>query len=785
MWTPLTSEDPLPESFHSLASDAEADALATLLAAHRERVDPWPVEQLAEVDREPDYRWRWEATTVLVTGTLTLGTADPVGPDLDPMLDTLIHVAFARDELAQLVRLAILVGAGKPWPPPAPGSDWPALGVGCLMDIRSAGSRLAAHVSAGRRAEAAIEFTDADGITSLSPTSGTSGDSVAILGTFPVKARSVLFPSAGGGTAFAEVITWSTNRIHVLAPEPVGEGPVGFAPDSGISQQGIDPAASVDFADALSGCLGAAIGPVAGRLSGVVPGGLGNPRRDVPRLPGDVNVFHGGPILVESSPTSGTEAGGAIAVRGRNLAPGDAVAIEGLPVPTKFVNATTLNFTPPAIASGNKLLQIRRGYRRSNGLPFDVRASLRKISPPGRVTPGTYAELKGTGFGSNITARVDGALTSVSVYDTHTLEVRVRRPARPPADTDRRGEPVTVEVFDRGASLGSVRVTLDTLRIASFGDSVVWGQGLPESEKFTMLVADKLSARFNGSIAVFATDRCAHSGARIVPVAGDAPDPMAPRLPGDFTGECPSPVPSIAAQVAGWASGSLAAQRSEIDLVIISGGANDVRITTIMNALASDTALSATTTAACFTGMSAVLTTVLATFPSAAVVVTGYYPIVSSESDMSFLFPLVGALGLLGTMAVPLVPGAGPIGFGPLETALIHAWVRSRLISRSALFASVANTSLAAAAAAAGPRVAMAIPAFAPANAIFAPDAFVFGVGLSAAGLVPLDPAAGGRVAACLPSNPITTVASIGHPNAKGARAYADAIDAVLPTLGL
>ena len=53
------------------------------------------------------------------------------------------------------------------------------------MDIRSAGSRLAAGVSAGRRAEAVIALTDADGITSLSPDSGTSRISVAILGTFP------------------------------------------------------------------------------------------------------------------------------------------------------------------------------------------------------------------------------------------------------------------------------------------------------------------------------------------------------------------------------------------------------------------------------------------------------------------------------------------------------------------------------------------------------------------------------------------------------------------------
>ena len=49
---------------------------------------------------------------------------------------------------------------------------------------------------------------------------------------------------------------------------------------------------------------------------------------------------------------------------------------------------------------------------------------------------------------------------------------------------------------------------------------------------------------------------------------------------------------------------------------------------------------------------------------------------------MRFLFPALGALGLLatavvGSAAVPLVPGAGPVGFGPLATAVLYDWVRA------------------------------------------------------------------------------------------------------------
>jgi hypothetical protein len=298
LWTPPADEG--LETYSDLASGAEAAAVTTLLSAHHERVDPWPAERLAALDRERENGWRWEATTVLVTGVLALGTADLA--DLDPLLDTLVHVAFGRDELTLLARRAMLIGARASWPPPVSGAgDGRDLGVGCLMDIRSAGSRLAAGVSAGRRAEAVIVFTDADGITSLSPNSGTSRNPVAILGTFPARPRTALFPQAGGGTAPAEVIIWSTSRIDVLTPEPVGDGPVGFVTSPGAGQ-GIDPDAAIHFADVLANCLGPSLNPVAGRLSGVIPHGLGTARRDIGPLPGDVNVFHGVSVPFTLSP---------------------------------------------------------------------------------------------------------------------------------------------------------------------------------------------------------------------------------------------------------------------------------------------------------------------------------------------------------------------------------------------------------------------------------------------------------------------------------------------------
>jgi hypothetical protein len=81
LWTPPADEG--LETYSDLASGAEAAAVTTLLSAHHERVDPWPAERLAALDRERENGWRWEATTVLVTGVLALGTADLA--DLDPV----------------------------------------------------------------------------------------------------------------------------------------------------------------------------------------------------------------------------------------------------------------------------------------------------------------------------------------------------------------------------------------------------------------------------------------------------------------------------------------------------------------------------------------------------------------------------------------------------------------------------------------------------------------------------------------------------------------------------
>jgi hypothetical protein len=601
----------------------------------------------------------------------------------------------------------------------------------------------------------------------------------------------VLFPRAGGGTLAAQLsgAGWGATVIEVTVPEPPGDGPVGFATASDEGGGG-DPTALIEFSDALVSCLGPRASGIAGRLNSFAPGTTLSVREPVPTLPGGVNIFHGGPVLSSVSATGGSEPDPPFTIIGLNLRAGDTVYLDNTASPTTFVDATHVRFRVPAIASGHKLLQIRRGYHGSNGAGFDVRATL-ATAPARRVMPDSAVTLTGTGFGTDIAATVDGLPARVYVIDTHRIEVTVTRPSRSPLESEKRGEPVTVEVFDRFVSLGSVPVLVAAFRIATFGDSIVWGQGLLPAQRFSRLVAGVISTRRNGRIAVFAADHCAHSGAVIGPIsASEPPNASVPRSSTVFTGECPNTSASIDAQVNAWPA-RFPSELSEIDFVIVDGGINDVGVATILDPTGNDAVLAARTIGFCRSAMIPLLIKLLTTFPAARIVVTGYYPIVSSLSNIEFLIPLLAQIGLLAGLVTSLVPGIGPIGFGPIAAAAFKAWLQGRLSSRSAAFAATANSALADAVATAtgavtGRRVALAVPQFGAQNAIFAPDPFLFGV---TPALGPEDPAASARLMAC-PTTPgfaaiPTRIASIGHPNTKGAQAYADAIASVLPALGL
>ena len=316
--------------------------------------------------------------------------------------------------------------------------------------------------------------------------------------------------------------------------------------------------------------------------------------------------------------------------------------------------------------------------------------------------------------------------------------------------------------------------------VLAIGDSIVWGQGLPTEAKFTSRTRDWLEQRVQGpvTLTVFA-----HSGA----VIHRRRDDSACTYKGVYAGESPSLAPSIIAQ-AWWAarrgqamcaSGpAVPAPNDEVDLVLLDGGINDVDVVHILNPAYSG--LAALTRKLCHRGMVSLLGDVALLFPNAKVVVTGYYPIVSEESDVSVLGPALLNVGVLG---VPSQFTAFARKYGG------EPQLRRRLAKQSLAFHDAATASYVSAVA----KVNKALhrdfrfvnPNFAPRNAIGAADSWLWPVNAE-------DPAKASRIAECtehygvvslLPEAGKCRAASMGHPNIAGAAAYTAAIVRELETL--
>ena len=173
--------------------------------------------------------------------------------------------------------------------------------------------------------------------------------------------------------------------------------------------------------------------------------------------------------------------------------------------------------------------------------------------------------------------------------------------------------------------------------------------------------------------------------------------------------------------------------------------------------------------------MAKLLGAITAAFPRARVVLTGYFPIVSDDSDLTSVDAILVALGLLSADTVlPAVTAAA------LKARVVENCRTFADRSRDALRAAVdeINASLG------EPRAVFVDPGFADVNAVHAADPWLFGINLD---LSPQDAdVAGGRHTSCheASTDPVYLAvcerASIGHPNRRGAEVFAEAIAEVL-----
>lgn len=308
-------------------------------------------------------------------------------------------------------------------------------------------------------------------------------------------------------------------------------------------------------------------------------------------------------------------------------------------------------------------------------------------------------------------------------------------------------------------------------KVVALGDSVMWGQGLFEHQKIHNLVAAELAQRG----LIVHTILHAHSGAIIG-------EPDVPTNKPPIDGEVPVSEPTVFEQIEAVLDGK---ERDEaVNLVMISGGVNDVDITRILNL--SDRGLDQHIEDSFYRKMKLLIERTYHCFPNAIIMICGYYLFVSDDSEQTITLNALKALGF----SVPLLPHT----LAELVLEWLGDTLTGTLIERCAHFRDTAHRNIREVIVElvdimpeARERVFFADPKFKEDNALGASNSFLYGIDPD---LSPQDPdeIAVRRAKACeLHADRLTMLervagprASVGHPNPLGARHYADAIIADL-----
>lgn len=309
--------------------------------------------------------------------------------------------------------------------------------------------------------------------------------------------------------------------------------------------------------------------------------------------------------------------------------------------------------------------------------------------------------------------------------------------------------------------------------VVAIGDSIVWGQGLLNNNKFVSLVVESLKRDLGTQDVVL--HMLAHSGAVLFPVPGEDTSNIS-----RFPGEVPTDYPSIYAQITRLAKTKVSPDK--VDLVVIDGCINVVGVPNIISPFQSKKGLEESTQSSCAKNMHNILFQVAQTFPRAKVVVIGYFPIISKMSDLDSLMDLWLGLGLIAATVIP----PDPLAF---RTLLTGYQLRAAALSDLWFKESTAGLQLAVTKINAlspplgGNRFRYASPVFKHQNSYAGPQSWLWKLPRTGPPDIAQDQVYQSRAQQCRDAhivNPLCFKASIGHPNVEGARAYANAITAAI-----
>ena len=476
--------------------------------------------------------------------------------------------------------------------------------------------------------------------------------------------------------------------------------------------------------------------------------------------------------------------GDQVTIQGLNFSNTDKVLFDNKEATPSGITGSTIMtvVVPSSINGGNIRVSIRQSDGAlSNPYTIVVKPKINSITQSGQVArfkPGQDIIIRGSGFSQDSTVLANNLQLREVVFVGNTeIRAKLVRPFQENEFPNASGEPVSITVRIPATRIGvaksnALNITLDTFRMIVVGDSIQWGQGLQEHQKMHTLVENEIKSRA-GNIGVYKSV-FAHSGA----IIGADNNRTKPAIQGEFGGEVNDSFPTIREQVLTALNGQVS--DDTIDLVLMDGGINDVGITTIIDPLSIidplDNQLEQKIDDFFHGRMKELLKLTSEKFPSAKIIVTGYFQIISDDTDGNLIGLALTGFGL----AVAGFPGV--IGGLILNSVVVDKIKKrcSTLKDRSHTQIVRAITETMNELTTSSGRMFFADPLFLGENSIFSPKALLFGINTD---LSPEDNdlVANARKRVCdLNSDradPTTcAIASIGHPNPAGARKYADSV---------
>lgn len=208
------------------------------------------------------------------------------------------------------------------------------------------------------------------------------------------------------------------------------------------------------------------------------------------------------------------------------------------------------------------------------------------------------------------------------------------------------------------------------------GDSMIWGQGLAESDKFYSLTRDWIETELIGRPVRLTVK--AHSGSTLKLDPKERIAFEKARRTGDeeFHPEVNVSFPTIDRQLE--AAVNDYRDPAAVSLILLSGGIPDVGVAKILDPFESDSRLRESIDLYCRRHMTDLLSAATAKFPNALIGVVGYYPIITRHTPMKVIVNDV--------MELYETPGwAKPLINNPVKRNFWRLW-KGKMVKRSRIW---------------------------------------------------------------------------------------------------